>query len=360
MFDAVALGPNLLSNRMVMAPMTRARMAENGVPGPMNAEYYRQRASAGLIVTECTQVSPSARGTTYNPGIHTEAQIDGWRKVTNAVHGKGGKVFLQVWHSGRMSHSAMQDGDQPVAPSAIRPDGEFHGPDGKQRYETPRALETEEIPRIVETFGTAAENARKAGFDGVELHGAFGYLPAQFLKSGTNERTDRYGGSVENRARFTLDIVEALSNAWESDRVGIKLSPSNRQSGISDANTEETFGYLLERLDGMGLAYIHMMEPNPGDREIGVQIEEPTRTFRPSAPTTAMIANGGFVKNSAERILADGTADLVSFGKSFIANPDLPARFRQGAPLNRPNPETFYAGGEQGYTDYPALSSLSE
>jgi N-ethylmaleimide reductase len=344
---------------MVMAPMTRTRASEEGVPGPMNAEYYRQRASAGLVVTECTQISPQSHGIIRGPGIHTDKQIEGWDLVTETVHEEGGRIFLQVYHCGRISHPDLLDGDLPVAPSAIPAEGEFFTPDGMKDYPTPRALETDEIPGIVADFGRASENAREAGFDGVELHGAFGYLPDQFLQSGTNDRTDRYGGSVENRARFHLEVVEALTSPWESERVGVKLSPSNRHYGMFDEDAYETFSYLVEKLDEMELAYIHIMEPNGEDMDSGtVQIEETTRTFRPHAPETTMIANGGFDKESANQILADDAADLVSFGKLFLANPDLPKRFQQNGPLNEPDPETFYGEGSEGYTDYPTLEAV--
>lgn len=359
LFSPVKLGPYTLPNRIVMAPMTRLRAGAEDVPVPINATYYAQRASAGLIVSECTKVSPQSNGYMNCPGIYSPEQVAGWRLVTDAVHESGGKIFLQLWHCGRISHPSLQEGGTlPVAPSAIAAVGELHTPAGKVSLDTPRALETHEIPGIVEYFRKGAENALAAGFDGVELHGAFGYLIDQFLQDGSNQRTDKYGGSIENRARFLLEVVEAVAGVWGADRVGIKLSPSNTFYGMYDSNPKATFGYVLEALNPFGLAYVHLMEPNEIDLANREVLNPVTPIFRPIYKGT-IISNGGFDKQKGNAILASGDADLVSFGKTFLANPDLPKRFELDAPLNAPNPKTFYGRGdvdaEKGYTDYPFL-----
>ena len=355
LFSPVKLGPYELPNRMVMAPMTRLRAGEGGLPRPLNATYYAQRVSAGLIVTECTMVSTQSLGYMNCPGIYSPEQVAGWQLVTDAVHEHGGRIFLQLWHCGRISHPSLQEGGVlPVAPSAIAAVGELHTPEGKRTLETPRALETHEIPGIVEQFRKGAENALAAGFDGVELHGAFGYLIDQFLQDGSNQRTDEYGGSIENRAHFLLEVTEAVASVWGADRVGIKLSPSNTFYGMYDSNPESTFGYVIDALNRFGLAYLHMMEPNEIDLAARNVINPTTARFRPIFKGT-LITNGGYDREKGNAILEQGGADLVSFGKLFLANPDLPKRFELNAALNTPNPKTFYGGGETGYTDYPTL-----
>ncbi|MBW4662391.1 MAG: alkene reductase [Drouetiella hepatica Uher 2000/2452] len=357
LFSPVQLGAYSLPNRVVMAPMTRLR-AIDSIPNALMAEYYSQRASAGLIITECTMVSPMSNGYMNCPGIYLPEQIEGWRQVVDAVHQRGGKIFLQLWHSGRVSHSSLLGGKQPVAPSAIAAVGELHTPAGKVVMETPRALEKDEISEIVEQFRSGAENAKAAGFDGVELHGAFGYLIDQFLQDGSNQRTDEYGGSVENRARFLLEIVEAVSSAWGADRVGIKLSPSNTFYGMVDSNSKVTFAYVLEALTPIGLAYVHLMEPNEIDLKNQNVLNPVTPLFRPSYQGT-LISNGNYTHETANSALANGDADLVSFGKLFLANPDLPKRFKLNALLNEPDFRTFYGSGEKGYTDYPFLEQAA-
>ncbi|MEL6580027.1 MAG: alkene reductase, partial [Cyanobacteria bacterium J06621_12] len=332
LFSPVDLGSNSLTNRVVMAPMTRLR-AIDSIPQPVMATYYVQRASAGLIVTECTMVSPLSNGYMNCPGIYTPEQITGWQAVTDAVHDAGGKIFLQLWHCGRISHSSLLDGQQPVAPSAVAPVGKLHTPVGKVAMETPRALEKSEIAGIIEQFRTGAENAKTAGFDGVELHGAFGYLIDQFLQDGSNQRTDEYGGSIENRARFLLEVVEAVSDVWGADRIGIKLSPSNTFYGMVDSNPQATFSYVLEALNSLGLAYVHLMEPNETDLKSRDVINPVAPLFRPIYQGT-LISNGGYTQETANAALNNGNADLVSFGQLFIANPDLPERFKLKAPLN--------------------------
>jgi N-ethylmaleimide reductase len=359
LFTPIQLGAITLPNRMVMAPMTRLR-ATNAIPTALMAEYYAQRASAGLIVTECTMVSPLSNGYVNCPGIYSDAQVTAWRQVTDAVHQQGGKIFLQLWHSGRVGHPSLLDGELPVAPSAIAAIGTLHSSAGKVDLDLPRALTTTEIPQIVEQFRQGAQNALSAGFDGVELHGAFGYLIDQFLQDGSNQRTDRYGGSIENRARFLLEVVAAVCDVYGSDRVGIKLSPSNTFYGMHDSNPLAIFSYTLAELDRFKLAYIHLMEPNEDDLKNGAVIDRVLSTFRPFYSGT-IVTNGNYDRSKGNEILEAGAADLVSFGRPFIANPDLVSRLKLEAPLNDINFATVYSKSsenlEQGYTDYPFLAA---
>ncbi len=357
LFSPVQLGSYTLPNRIVMAPMTRLR-AIDSIPNSLMATYYAQRASCQLIVSECTMVSPLSLGYMNCPGIYSPEQIEGWRLVTDAVHERGGRIFLQLWHCGRLSHPSLLGGELPVAPSAIAAPGELHTPIGKVQMETPRALEIHEIPEIVEQFRKGAENARLAGFDGVELHGAFGYLIDQFLQDGSNKRTDEYGGTIENRARFLLEVVAAVASVWGADRVGIKLSPSNTYYGMYDSNPQATFSYVIDALNRFGLAYLHLMEPNETDLATRDVLSPVLPYFRPIFKGT-LITNGGYDHSKGDSILASGNADLVSFGKLFIANPDLPKRFELNAPLNNPDPKTFYSSDEKGYIDYPFLAQES-
>lgn len=338
---------------MVMAPMTRLR-AIGSIPNSLMATYYAQRASAGLIVTECTMISPLSLGYMNCPGIYSPEQVEGWRLVTDAVHERGGRIFLQLWHCGRVSHPSLLGGEFPVAPSAIASVGELHTPEGKVAMETPRALETQEIPGIIEQFRKGSENAIAAGFDGVEFHGAFGYLIDQFLQDGSNQRTDEYGGSIENRARFLLEVVQAVASVWGPDRVGIKLSPSNTYYGMYDSNPKATFSYAIDALNRFGLAYLHLMEPNEVDLAARDVLNPVTPYFRQIFKGT-LITNGGYDHPKGDSILTSGDADLVSFGKLFLANPDLPKRFELNAELNTPDPRKFYSPSEKGYTDYPFL-----
>jgi N-ethylmaleimide reductase len=342
LFSPVKLGSYNLANRMVMAPMTRLR-ATGSIPQSLMATYYAQRASAGLIVTECTMVSPISNGYMNCPGIYSPEQMQSWQQVTDAVHEAGGKIFLQLWHCGRISHSSLLGGKQPVAPSAIAPVGELYTPVGKV---------------TVEQFRFCAENAKIAKFDGVELHGAFGYLIDQFLQDGSNQRTDKYGGSIENRARFLLEVVEAVSSVWGAEQVGVKLSPSNTFYGMVDSNPQATFSYVLEKLNAIALAYVHLMEPNETDLKSREVLNPVTPLFRPIYHGT-LISNGNYTYESANAALANNEADLISFGKLFLANPDLPERFKQSAPLNEPDVKTFYSSGEEGYTDYPFLAQAA-
>ena len=347
----VHVGPYTLANRVVMAPMTRNRAGPGNVPGDINVEYYRQRAPAGLIVTEGSQVSPQGLGYPGTPGIHGAEQVAGWRRVTDAVHAEGGRIFLQLWHVGRMSHPSLQaDGALPVAPSAIRPEGEAVTLEGLQPFVTPRALEAEELPGIVEQHRLGALNALEAGFDGVEIHAANGYLLDQFLRDGTNRRTDAYGGPLDNRARLLLDVTEAVAGVWGAARVGVRLSPINSFNSMADSRPEETFPYVAGRLDDYDLAYLHVVEGDFADASKTFEWGSMRRAF-----TGTYMVNGGSGQERANAALAAGAADLVSFAKPFLANPDLVARFAKGAPLNEPDQSTFYGGDEKGYTDYPAL-----
>jgi N-ethylmaleimide reductase len=353
LFTPFQLGDYTLPNRIVMAPMTRLRAIDN-IPNSLMATYYAQRASAGLIVTECAMVSPLSLGYLNCPGIYTEEQVAGWRLITDAVHAEGGRIFLQLWHSGRVSHPSLLGGELPVAPSAIAGTGSLHSSIGKVSLETPRALETEEIPVIVTEFEQGAKNALVAGFDGVELHGAFGYLIDQFLQDGSNQRTDEYGGSIENRSRFLLEVVTAVTNIWGANRVGIKLSPSNTFYGMQDSNPQATFSYVINALNSFSLAYLHLMEPNEIDLTTREVMQNLTSYFRPIFKGT-LITNGGYDSITGSQVLSQNNADLVSFGKLFIANPDLPKRLEINAPLNTSDPKTIYASDAQGYTDYPNL-----
>lgn len=358
LFTPLELGALTLPNRIVMAPMTRLR-AVDGLASPLMATYYAQRASAGLIVTECTMISPLSHGYIHCPGIYSPAQIQAWRQVTASVHARGGRIFLQLWHSGRVAHPSLLDGKSPVAPSAIAATGTLHTSVGKVDLEKPRPLSTEEIPLIVEEFRQGAKNALASGFDGVELHGAFGYLIDQFLQDGSNQRTDAYGGTIPNRVRFLREVVEAVVAVWGAGRVGIKLSPSNTFYGMFDSNPVALFSQVIRELNGFPLAYIHLMEPNEQDLATRPVLQPVIDTFRPLYQGL-MITNGGYDQPQAQAILAQGGADLVSFGRPFIANPDLPERFAQGAPLNQPDVSTFYGRSvenlDKGYTDYPALT----
>ena len=355
LFTPIQLGNLDLPNRIVMAPLTRMRAGEENVPTELNATYYAQRASAGLIISEATQVSLQARGYAHSPGIHSSEQIEGWKLVTNAVHKQGGRIFLQLWHAGRTSHPDIQpDGALPVAPSAIAASGHAYTPNGRPDLVAPRALETEEISAIVEQFRQGAKNAKLAGFDGVEIHGANGYLIDEFIEDGSNKRSDRYGGSVANRSRFLLEIAEAVTDVWGSNKVGVRLSPSGENYTMSDSDRAGTFRYVVQALNSFNLAYFHLMEPNQWGSDTGLD----AAFFRPIFKGILMV-NGDYDRERGDAVLKSGNADLISFGRTFIANPDLPKRLKLDAPMNEPNPETFYGGDEEGYTDYPYLKSVS-
>ncbi len=348
LFSPYRLGSLELKNRLVLAPMTRSRALEGNVPNPLAETYYAQRAGAGLIVTEATQVSPRAQGYIRTPGIHSEAQIAGWKKITDAVHKAGGKIFVQLWHVGRISHPDFHHGELPVAPSAIDPAVDVYTPQGPKKTVTPYALSLAEIPGIVADFRKAAENAKAAGFDGVEIHGANGYLLDQFTRDGSNKRTDAYGGSIENRVRFPLEVTDAVIGVWGKERVGYRISPNNPFNSMQDSDPVTTFSYLTEQLSKRGIGYLHVVDPvADGAKRISPLLR--------GMFEGTYIVNGGFDASSAEDELARKAADLVAFGVPFLANPDLPTRYRQRAALNAPDAATFYQGEAKGYVDYPAL-----
>jgi N-ethylmaleimide reductase len=356
LFNPVQVGRYSLPNRIVMAPLTRNRASAGNIPTLLNAKYYEQRASAGLMITEATQVSPQGVGYPNTPGIHSAEQVQGWKLVTQAVHAKGGRIFLQLWHVGRISHPSLQlNGALPVAPSAIAPKGEAMTYEGMQPFVIPRALEIDEIPGIIEQYRQGAKNALEASFDGVEIHAANGYLLDQFLRDGTNHRADRYGGSVENRSRLLMEVTEAVVGVWGSDRVGVRLSPSGTFNDMSDSYPHVTFTKVIDQLNSFNLAYLHLREFDGADiRHGGTPI--PTSYFRPVYKGTLMV-NTGYTLETGNQAIADGNADLVAYGVPYISNPDLVERFRTGAPLTPPDPSTFYGGSERGYTDYPALAA---
>ena len=354
LFTPIQLGTLELPNRIVMAPMTRNRCPDN-IPTDLTAEYYRQRATAGLIITEGAQVSEQGIGYPATPGIHTREQIEGWRKVTDAVHAAGGRIFVQLWHCGRISHPDFHAGEPPVAPSAIRPAGQAFTLEGMKDFVTPRALDTDEIPDIVDQYRHAAACAMDAGFDGVEIHAANGYLIDQFLRDRTNQRTDAYGGSIENRIRFLAEVAEAVSREIGADKVGVRLSPVNRFNDIDDSDPQALFNRVAERLGKIGVVYLHVVEVSMiGEPDARVDFTKIRRCF-----PGAYMANGGYTKDRAHAAIAEGRADLVSFGVPFLANPDLVRRFKLGAPLNEPDPATFYGGGAEGYTDYLTLEDAT-
>ncbi len=347
-----------LRNRVVLAPLTRARAGVDRIPSALMAEYYAQRAGAGLVITEATVVSAQGNGWVDSPGIYTDAQAEGWGAVVEAVHRKGGRIFLQLWHTGRASHSSFHNGELPVAPSAIKHGGEpGHTPKGKQPYETPRALETDEIAGVIADYVAATRRAKAAGFDGVEVHSANGYLLDQFLQSKTNERTDRYGGSLENRYRLLGEIVAAVSEVWTPARVAVRLSPNGVFNDMGDPEFRKTFTYAVEHLEAVGLAYLHVVDGLAfGFHELGepVTLEEVRAIF--SGP---LMGNCGYTQETAEAAIARGAADMIAFGRSYIGNPDLVARFANGWPLNEEfDPSTWYSGGlgAKGYTDFPAYA----
>lgn len=352
----VTLGGLQLKNRIVMAPMTRSRADDHGIQPDYAAEYYAQRAGAGLIVTEATNISAQARGYTRTPGIWTDDQIAAWKRVTQAVHQREGKIFLQLWHTGRMSHPDMHAGGLPVAPSAIKPHGQIRVHEGMKDFVTPRALRTDEIPLIVEDYRRAAENAKDAGFDGVEIHSANNYLLEQFVRDSTNVRTDRYGGSLENRLRFPLEVVQAVIDVWGAERVGIRISPVTTTPGETplDSDTMRTFGTYVAALSNLGLLYIHEIEgvTQQSREEVnGVSFAALRQAFR-----GAYIANNQYTLDLAEQTLAAGDADLFSIGRPFIANPYLVARLASGAPLAEAPKAYWYGGDSTGYSDWPAMS----
>jgi len=359
LFQPTRIGDIEVANRVVMAPLTRSRADEaaGDVPGsPMNIEYYRQRSNAGLIISEGTQVSPVGKGYMATPGIYSDAQVEGWKPITQAVHDAGSKIVAQIWHVGRVTHPNLTGGVQPIAPSAVAPKVTAYTHAGKVDAPEPRALAVDEIKEIVAEYRRGAANAIRAGFDGIELHGANGYLIDQFLRDGANKRTDEYGGSIENRARFALEVVDAVVAEIGAGRVGIRLSPVTPANDLADSDPQAVFGYLVEQLDKRGIAFIHFVEgATGGPRDVpGFDFAWARRAFKGT-----YIANNGYDRAMAIDAVESGRADAVAFGRAYIANPDLVQRLKLNAPLNTPNPQTFYVPGEAGYIDYPTLEQAA-
>lgn len=350
LLDPIQVGDVQLANRVIMAPLTRLRGTPDHVPTPVMVKYYRQRAGAGLIISEGIPVSPQGVGYAQVPGIWSEEQVARWKPVTDAVHAAGGRIFAQIWHVGRISDPFFLQGQLPVAPSALRAPGHVSLIRPEKPFETPRALDASEIPGIIADYKRGAENAKAAGFDGVELHGANGYLLDQFLQDGTNHRTDAWGGTLEKRARLMLETADAVAEVWGPGRVGMHLAPRGDTHGISDSNPAETFGYVARELGKRKIAFL-MAREYEGPGWLGPQLKEQFGGV--------YIANEKFTRESAEEAIARGDCDAVAFGKLYIANPDLAERFRAGQSLNQPNPATFYAHGTEGYTDYPALQEAA-
>ncbi len=352
LFSPLKIGALTLPNRILMAPLTRCRAEDGHVPGPLMAEYYAQRASAGLIIAEATMAMEGNSAFWREPGIYSQAQVEGWKRVTDAVHAKGGRMALQIWHGGRACHPLLNDGAIPVAPSPIAiTNGQVMTPQGMQPYVTPRALRDDEIPGIVKGFATAARNAKAAGFDMIELHGANGYLIDEFLRDGANRRGGPYGGQVENRARLLFEILDASIDVWGADRVGLRLSPLNSYNSMKDSDPVGLTTWLAAALNKFNLAYLHVMRADFFQEQKADVLTPARAEFK-----NALIGNMGYAAAEADAAIREGALDAVAFGTSFLANPDLPARIAAGAPLNAPNPETFYTQGPVGYTDYPAMA----
>ena len=351
LFSPLTLGDITLENRIIMAPLTRCRADADHVPTDIMAEYYAQRASSGLIIAEATMAMPGCSAFWREPGIHSDAQVAGWRKVTDAVHAKGGKIFLQIWHGGRACHPLLNDGKEPVAPSAFAIENdEVHTPEGKKPYTIPRALADHEIPDIVAGFKHAAQNALKAGFDGIEVHGANGYLLDEFLRDGANKREGPYGGRIEDRAKLLLEVIDAVCEVFPSGKVGVRLSPLNSYNSMVDSDPIGLITWLAKRLNDCNLAYLHLMRSDFFGEQQGDVVTPAREHYKGN-----LIVNMGYSKDEANEVLANGAADAVAFGVPFIANPDLPARFAQNAELNEADPDTFYTQDAKGYTDYPFL-----
>ncbi|MFX4086819.1 MULTISPECIES: alkene reductase [Sphingobium] len=357
LFSPMDLHGIFLPNRIWMSAMTRTRATPDNVPTPLMGEYFAQRAAAGLIVTDCTAVSEQGRGVINGPGIWREDQIEGWRIVTDAVHAAGGRIYCQLWHCGRVAHPDMREGALPVAPSPLPADGKFKFPDREVDFPIPRELAADEIPAIIADFARGTRNARDAGFDGVELHAANGYLHDQFLQDVSNKRTDDWGGSIENRARLILYTVDAMADAWAIERVGVRLAPSISLYGMGDSDPLSTFGHVVRELDERRIGCLTMLEPNAKDRENGVAIAAVAKTFRPMT-SVPFIVNTGFDKAKGMAAIKTGDADAVAYGVSFLANPDLVERFEvDDEKFNKPDPSTFYGVGAEGYTDYPTMAT---
>jgi N-ethylmaleimide reductase len=351
LFDPLQLGPLTTKNRIFMAPLTRCRAEDDHVPSDMMVKHYAQRASGGLLIAEATMVQEGNSAFWREPGIYSTAQVEGWKKVTDAVHAKGGLIFLQLWHGGRACHPLLNNGAQPVAPSALAIENdEVHTPEGKKPYVMPRVLEDAEIPAIVEGFRLAAINAKEAGFDGVEVHGANGYLIDEFLRDSANKRSGPYGGSRENRARLLFEILTAVSEVWGSDRVGLRLSPLNSFNSMSDSDPIGLYTWLAEQLNDFSLAYLHVMRADLYKIQHGDVLSPIRKAYR-----GVLVSNMFYTPQEAKKSVADEIVDAVAFGTSYLANPDLPERLKTGSPLNQPDPDTFYTPGPKGYNDYPTM-----
>lgn len=362
LFSPITLGDLTLPNRIIMAPLTRMRSKQPGnIPQPLNATYYAQRASAGLIISEATQISQQGQGYPATPGIYSAEQVEGWKLVTDGVHKSKGRIFLQLWHVGRISHRSHQpNGQLPVAPSAIKPEGGTFSAEWEPvTFDTPRELELAEIKNIVSDYATAARNAKEAGFDGVEVHGANGYLLDQFLQDGSNKRSDEYGGSIENRARLLLEVVDEAIGVWGAGRVGVRLSPYGTFNDMRDSDPVALFTYVLEQLNARKIAYVHLIEPrssSAGSQDGNIADAPHTAEIFRKSFTGVLISAGGYVRNEAMKAVESGAVDAVAFGRFFISNPDLPTRLEKDSDLNAYDRSSFYGGGEKGYTDYPALT----
>lgn len=356
----VTLGHLEIKNRVVMAPLTRMRASNEGVPSPLAAEYYAQRASAGLIISEATQISPLGKGYPGTPGIHHAEQVAAWKKITDAVHQKNGKIVLQLWHVGRISHSSLHPEDGlPVAPSALKPSGQVYTANWTLAdYEMPRALPVNEIATLIQTFKHAAQQAKDAGFDGVEVHAANGYLLDQFLQDGTNQRVDQYGGSIENRCRLLLEVLDAVCEVWDAQSVGVRLSPYGTFNDMQDSNPIPLFSELIQQLNRLNLSYLHLIEPRSsqagGNDQVLADVPSTAQLFKKLFQGMVIMA-GGYTRESAELAITQGLADAVAFGRIYISNPDLVTRFERNASINPYHRDTFYGGGAQGYTDYATL-----
>jgi N-ethylmaleimide reductase len=360
LFDPLQLGGLTLPNRVIMSPLTRNRARPDGVPGALAATYYGQRASAGLIITEATQISPMGKGYFNTPGIHSPEQTDAWRTIVDRVHADGGAIFLQLWHVGRISHtSLLPDGVQPVAPSAIRANSQTFTTAGPVAVSEPRALTLAEIRETIRDYGIAAANARSAGFDGVELHAANGYLIDQFLRTGSNQRTDDYGGSAANRSRFLTEVLEVISGAWDPKSIGVRLSPLSTFNDMRDSDPEHTFSTAIRRLDTYGLGYLHVVERARDTRPNNDSDTALISRLR-GLWSGVYVANSGYDRATGEEAVSNGHADAIAYGRLFLANPDLPHRLQHGLQLNPPDLGSFYGGTEKGYTDYPAWEGIKE
>jgi len=354
LLEKIKIGNLELKNRVIMAPLTRNRSKQNGVPSGLNVEYYSQRASAGLIIAEATSISKEGVGYVNAPGIYTLEQINGWKDVTNTVHNNGGKIFLQIFHVGRISHSDFLEGKLPLAPSSVKPLGQVFTPNGMKDYETPKELSKEDILGVISDFKIASQNAKDAGFDGVEIHGANGYLLNQFIDDISNKRSDEYGGSIDNRSKMLFKVIDAVLEVWDKKRIGVRLSPSGLFNSVGDTNSKKTYSYIIDKLNNYDLAYLHLINPMMPIDEYPEMVSDVAEYYGKLYNGNRLI-NCGYTRTTGNKAIENGVAEMVAYGNLFIANPDLPKRFELNSELNSPNSDTFYGGNEEGYTDYPFL-----